>query len=187
MAVSIIWSLTNGGESISDLIDHGNLSNGSQSGGQTIYIRHDGTNKITNVGLYMRAYSGVYGGSFTATGDLNELISWGNGVAANTFGGFLINMDAIGGFPSTSWPIYTDKSIDLGGGVIGGFVHCTGQGDSEGNAVELSARSGATIDGEIQAGSSPNVRIQVAVAIPILEDTVGIRQWDQVLRYNYTS
>jgi hypothetical protein len=187
MAVSIIWSLSNGGEPIIDMLDHGNLSNGATCGATPLYIRHDGSNNIVYVGLYIRPYSGTYSGSFTAQQDLNEMITWGNSDEEDGFGGFFVNMNATGGFPEASWPTHDNKLVDLGGGIIGGFAHCTGQGDSEGNAVELSTVSGAAVAGEIQPGSSPNVRIQVAIQVPVFEDTIGIRQWDQVLRYSYTS
>jgi hypothetical protein len=186
MAINIVWSLTNGGESISDNVDHGNISNGAATPASALYLRHDGLNNITDVGLYIRSYSGSYSGSTTATGDFNEILSWGGGVTENEFGGFEVNLDATNGFPTESWPTYDEKTKESGG-LTAGFVHYTGHGDSEGNAVELSSLSGAVDEGQIQPGSSPNVRLKVRVAVPATEDTVGIRQWDQILKFNFTS
>jgi len=186
MGVSIMWSLTNGGESISELVDHGNISNGAATGPATLYLRHDGVNNITNVGLYIRAYSSTYGGSFTATGDFNEILSWGNGATDDAFGGFEVNLNASGGFLTSSWPSRSEKTV-LVGGKIAGFVHYPGYGDSEPNAVELSSLTGAIDDGEIQPGNSPNVRLKVRIVAPTDEDTIGYRQFDQVLRFNFTS
>jgi len=181
MSVNVIWSYTNGGTAISDLINHGNIANGNTSTAKTIYLRHDGASEITNVGVYIRQYSGTYNGDATAASDFAEIIAWGDNSASNTFGGIHINWDAVGAFPAASWPLYNDKDPS------NGFTHRTGVGDSEGNAVTIPTATGATTAGEIEAGASPNVRFQLRVQVPTAEDTTGTRQFDQVIRYSFTS
>lgn len=180
MPVGIVFSSTNGGSTITDL-DCGNVSNGAETSAQTVYVRHDGVNSITSVKLYIQAYTGSYTGGATALEDYAELISWGDATNALSWGGLLINMDATGGFPSSAWPTLASKSPTYG------ICHRTGVADSSANAVTISSRTGATADGTIQAGSSPNVRFQAKVVVPPNEDTVGIRLFEQKILYSYTS
>lgn len=186
MSVNIIWSLTNGGVAITDTLDHGNSANGDMTSEQEIFIRHDGSQPITNVGFYIRQLSGTYTGSHTASKDINEIIGWGNETTLSDFGGIEINMkrdQPSNTFDSTAWPIYSDKDPEDGKTAV---FH-TGVGDSEGNAVLISSASGASDDGEIQSGASPNISFLLRIVVPDSEDTLGIRQWEQVVRFNFTS
>lgn len=184
--MSIIFSLTNGGAQIETLLDHGNASNGSSSTAIEVFIRHDYSNPITNVGLYLRQVSSTYSGSFTSAADLAEILSWGDGADANAFGGLQCNFDAVGSYPEGSypegsWPTYSTPAP------TNGAVFKTGTGDTEDNAITLPVATGAVSAGTIQAGSSPNVRFKVQTSVPADEDTVGIRQFEWVVRYNFTS
>lgn len=181
MSVSVIWSLTNGGEPLSAVIDHGNSSNGDVTTSVELFIRHDGNNSITSTGLYVRAYTGTYSGGLTAAADLAELLAWGDGATAAAFGGFQCNLLATTSYPTSGWPTYSNKSP------TGGFVHRTGVGDSEGNAVAIPITTGAVGSGEIQSGSAPNVRFKVRAEVPSAEDTIGIRQWDHMVTFSFTS
>lgn len=183
MAVNIIWSLTNGGEPLTSVVDHGNSSNGASTADTTIFLRHDGDNEITDAALYVRQYSGTYSGSFTPSADISEMLSWADAVTESGFGGFLVNFNALGSF-ATGWPLYNDKSP-----AAGGFVHRTGIGDSEGNAVTIPTVAGAGVSsaGVIATGLTPDVSFAVRGQVPSDEDTIGVRQWDQVLRFSYTS
>lgn len=181
MSVGLVFSTTNGGTAIEDAIDHGDGSNGETLTAQTIYIRHTGTNDITGVKMYIQAFTGTYAGAFTAIDDLAELLAWGDAATSDGFGGFQVNMNATGSFPSTGWPTLASKHPTYG------FVCYTGLGDNSSNAVTLAITSGLVTPGVIPAGSSPNVRIQCRVAIPQDEDTVGIRMFDQTFLYTYTS
>ena len=60
MAVNVIWSSESGGDPILTTVNHGNASNGSTTSVQTIFLRHDGANIITDVGFYIRQFSGTY-------------------------------------------------------------------------------------------------------------------------------
>jgi len=178
--VDITWSLTNGGAALSTL-SHGNVSNGQDTTAQEVFLRHNGSNSITSCGLYVREYSGTYTGGASASADLAEILGWGDQSTLAGFGGFHLNLNAVGGYPSSDWPTYSSKSPTNGEAVR------TGVGDSVGNAITITTATGATADGTIQAGASPNVRLQMRVRIPADEDTTGVRMWDTVLTYNYTS
>lgn len=181
--VNVIWSLSNGGSSITSTINHGNVSNGQKTSVQTIYIRHDGSSQITDVGFYIRQFSGTYSGQRTPVSDINEILSWGNQTLESAFGGFQINMNAVDGFPLSSWSLYNSKEPDSGKG----NVFRSGIGDSEGNAIELKSSSGSVADSTIQSGNAPNVRFQIRIEVPSDETDLGIRQFDQIVRYNFTS
>ena len=181
MTVGLIFSTTNGGTALDAAVDCGDLSNGETTTAQTIYIRHNGTNPITGVKFYIRTYTGTYGGAATAINDLAELIGWGDNLTALGWGGVLINQNAVGSFPVGNWPTVSSKSPTDG-------VCCrTGVADSSTYAADLSANTGATSTGTIQAGTSPNVRFQCKIAIPANEDTVGIRQFEMAFLFSYTS
>ena len=181
MAVEITWSLTNGGAAIAATLDHGSKSNGEVSTANEVHVRHDHTSNIVNAGVYARAYSGVYTGTFAAATDFAELLAWGDGATADAFGGLQWNFLATSSYASTGWPTQASKSP------AGGLAIRTGVGDSIGNAFTIPTTTGATGAGEIQTGSSPNVRFQIRVQVPTDEDTVGIRQWDQALTFTYTT
>jgi len=64
----------------------------------------------------------------------------------------------------------------------------TGYGDSEQNAVILPATlTGAPSAGVIPYGGGPNVRFKMRVSVPSSESTVGVRLFDHVAKYTYTS
>jgi hypothetical protein len=186
MAVLLTWSLTNGGSSLIEAVDHGNISNGQTATEQTIYVRHNGVNNITNCGIYITSETDDYEGSATASNDLTELIEWGNQITSTSFGGFMVNMDATGGFPGSGWPTYSVKEVTVGGNIVGNVCR-TGKGDSATNAFSIPTQSGATSNGTIQTGSAPNVRIQCRFVAPTEEDTAGTRQVKTVMTYSYTS
>jgi hypothetical protein len=172
MSVNIIWSATSGGASITEK-DLSNIENGSESTEQEIYIRHTGVNPITSVGLYINAFSETYEGDATAADDLSEILAWGNNSTVNSFGGVLVS------FNGSTWPTYNSKSP------TDAFVHRTGVGDSASNAVTLSAAATGADAGIIAA--SANAHFHMKVKIPSNEDVTGVRQFEHVLTYAYTS
>lgn len=184
MAVSIIFSSTNGGSSEGQPLSHGTtLIQGGDSVAQTIYLRHDGTNAITSCGLYMQAFAGTYTGDFTAAVDKAELLAWGDASGASTYGGIKMNLNATGSFPDASWPTLANKDTVDGYG----FTIRTGVGDSATSPISILTSTGATSTGTIQAGTAPNVRFQMKLSIPSAEDTSGTRLFGILLTYNYTS
>lgn len=184
MAVSLIFSSTNGGVSLSAPVDHGNIANGSITVPFTIYVRHNGANSITSVRLFCVATdTGEYAGDATASNDMSELLGWGNAGASGDFGGIEINLNASGTFPGSSWPTFSNKSTVDGFG----FTIRAGIGDSSSNGILVPTATGATSLGTIQAGSSPNVRFQMRIVVPQNENTLGIRQFKTSFTFNYTS
>lgn len=183
MAVNLTWSYTDGGNAIADFVDHGDVANGNNSSGEELYLRHDGENSITGVALFIREFSGTYDGDATSNADIVELLDWGDSNTAGTFGGVQINWDAVNAY-AAGWPTYDDKDP---GDVL---VHRTGVGDSEQNAVTLptsTMSSAEPIAGEIIAGTTPGVRFKMRISVPSEEDTVGVRLFDHVAKYTYTS
>lgn len=172
MSVNIIWSETSGGTAIASK-DLSNINNGAESSELSIYLRHTGTNPITSVGLYIAAFSGTYSGAATAANDLAELLVWGNNSSSSSFGGVLVS------FNGSTWPTYNSKSP------TDAFVHRTGVGDNETNAVTLSATATGGSAGIIAASASATFKMKVAV--PSDEATTGVRQFEHVLAYSYTS
>ena len=162
MTVSITWASAPAGGAITPPNDLGDIGNGSNAT-DDIYIRHNGANKITACGFFIQAYSGSYTGGATAAADYSELLEWG-GRAGPT--------PPVGGF-------YIDQ--DPGGPLTEYKVHKTGQGTVT-VPITLSCGSVGT---EIQAAEE--VHIKVKVAVPSDEDTAGTRQFDQVLKFTYTS
>lgn len=181
MAVTLTWSSTNGGAAIVSPLDHGDSSNGSETTAQEVFLRHDGANSITSVGFYIRAYTGSYAGAATALADFNELLSWGNATPETSFGGLQLNFLATSSYPTSGWATYLNKTP------TGGETVRTGVGDSAGSAITIPSTTGAVSDGVIQTGVAPNVRFQMRIQVPADEDTVGVRQWDTVIQYTYTS
>ena len=179
--VDIIWSLTNGGSALTTVLNHGNLSNGQNTVAQEIFLRHNGINPITSCGILTRQFSGTYSGGKSAAVDFAEFLSWGDQSTLAGFGGIQFNMDAVGAYPAAAWPTYASKTPTNGETVR------TGVGDSVSNAITIPAVTGATANGTIQAGASPNVRLGMRVHIPADEDTVGVRMVDTVMIYNFTS
>lgn len=181
MSISITFSSANGGSAISEPLDHGDAASGSNTTAQTIYVRHDGNNPITKCKLFLAEKSGAYSGSATAAADKTELIGWGDNLTSGTFGGIQFNFDAAGSFPSSAWGTVTSKSPTNGSTVR------TGVGDSQADGVLITSASGASSDGVIDNGSSPNVRFQMRAKVPSSGAGTGIRQFDIGLAFSYTS
>lgn len=184
MAVSLTFSSTNGGLGFGLPLDHGNIANGSTTPASIIYIRHNGTNAITSTTFFCDVVAiGEYAGSSTASADKVELISWGDASSSGDFGGVQFNLNATGSFPGSSWPDFSHKTtVDALG-----YTIRTGIGDSSSNGIVIPTSTGATSLGTIQAGSSPNVRFQSRIVVPVNENTLGIRQFKLSFTFNYTS
>lgn len=191
MPVTITWSLSNGGVPITEPQNHGSGGVGTfrpSAAGTEIYLAHDGANQITNCKFHLAQYSGTYTGGASAAADYLEMLAWGDSLAAggpaeaSEFGGFQINMDAVGGY-AAAWPTHASK----GGVGDTGVAFRTGVGDSAADGVNLHASTGATSTGVIPVGEDPNVRFKCRIQIPTDEAVLGIRQFDQKLRYTYTS
>jgi hypothetical protein len=185
MPVSITWSTSDNGSAISS-VNHGNTANGSNTTAQQIFIRHDGGNPITGCAFYFGQKGGTYSGDFDAATDFAEIKGWGDGGTANAFGGVQINMDAEGSFSGgATWDMSESQKTSSDGYK---FTMRTGTGDGSSNAVTLSEKmsSSMSVDGTIPNGVT-SASFQIRIKVPTDEDTAGVRQFDQVLKYTYTS
>jgi hypothetical protein len=177
--VNAIWSASNGGSAITS-VDHGTGTNGSSMTAQEVFIRHDGNEVITDCGFYIAEKTGAYVGGASAAVDLAEMLAWGDASTTSTYGGFELNMDATNLYAG-NWPTYSDKF----GSTYNVFR--TGYGDTVSNKILLPVEMGLTIAGRIPAGSTPNVRFRCRLTIPTNEGITGIREFEQRMRYTYTS
>ncbi len=184
MSISVTFSFSNGGLSIPEPIDHGDIANGSTTIPQTIYVSHNGSNPITSAGIYCSSVeSGEYAGDSTALSDFEEILEWGNAGATDDFGGVQFNFNATGGFPDSSWPTFSNKTT----ADSRGYTVRNGIGDSSSNSILFPSSSGASSLGTLAAGASPNIRFQARIVVPQNEDQLGIRQFKMSLAYNFTS
>ena len=96
-------------------------------------------------------------------------------------------MDAAGNFPGTSFPDESNKIATTGLG----FVASSGVAISEATAFEIKKEMSGTTsgvnDGEIPAGIGPNYRLQTRMQIPASGLDAGIRQFEHVLNFTFTS
>jgi len=167
VSVDVTWSATSSGPAISAPLNWGSISNGPGSA-QTndLYISHNGSEAITECAFYIQSYSGSYDGDADAATDYAELLTWG----ADDTNGFLINQDLL-----HSW-------------VAGYTSHKTGRGTS---AVPITLDSDSVVggaslpDGQLDTGEEAHIKVKISV--PTAVTTVGKRQFDQCLRYTYTS
>jgi len=181
MSVTLTWSSTIGGAALTDPLDHGSKNNGEATEAQEVFLHHNGGSSITGVKLFIRQYSGTYGGSVSAAADFTEILEWGDATDQDEFGGVQINMDSVNEYPDAQWPNVSSKTPSRG------FVCLTGTADNETNAVLLSkyTHNSNGTDGVLPASTS--ARFKMRVQVPTDEDTIGIRQFDLVALYTYTS
>lgn len=179
MAVNISWkdSAAAGASDLSDPLDHGSKNNGQTTDVETLYVRHDGDNEITDCKFYLTAFTGTYDGASSASADFSEILGWGDGTTAASFGGVLLSMD------SSTFPT---GPADKSGTDYETFR--TGVGDSAANGISLTTSMGAAITSlGVMAASDNNASFQLKIQIPTDEDTAGKRQFDLKLRYTFTS
>jgi len=181
MAITVTWSSTDGGSAISEPLNHGSAAAGNILTAQTIFLAHNGTSPITGCVFYIEEKSGTYGGAATPSADLAELLGWGDDSTANGYGGYQLNMDANGSFPALSFPVFNNKQRNQS------VTFLTGVGDSPANGVPLPTTMGLTNAQEIPIGTSPGISFQCRIQIPTDEGVAGIRQFDQKLRFTFTS
>ena len=189
MVVSVTWATSPSGSAAS-LIDHGTATNGTYGSSQQIYLRHDGLNSISNCGFYFQLKTGSYTGDFSAAADFDEIKGWGDSNSATGHGGIQVNMDPSN---TTGWDVGNWDLDNSNKQTTVAFTMHSLIGDQSTNSVTLKEHmdgTGAgggsmTSDGEIPTGVE--VSFLIRFQIPTDEDTTGIRQIDQVLRYTFTS
>lgn len=194
--VQLTISRTHTGGQTSDLLaggatglDFGVAVNGDYSPVQEIKIRHDGQAKIVGLSYYLQPYSGIYGGQFSPNSDYARLIELGD-----MYGNYGIHVDE-----------------NYSGAPFGGsfFKIRSGNGDNYLNRRTIpssamyhynsitqqttlpSSPENGTVGRDdnstesLQLGNRANLRFRIA--IPPTESDGGIRQFDIVFAYVFTS
>jgi len=160
MVVSITWALVSNGNSILDC-DWGSISSGDVSDcnkGDGLYLRHDGENEINNCGFYIRPVQEGYSGTNSPLDDYQELLNWGSQDQ-----GLLISFD------NSVWT-----------------PHINGAGSDANLPIEFPLRI-------IESGHEAHfwLQLDVPISVEVGSATVsveaGIRQFDHMFRYSYTS
>lgn len=103
---------------------------------------------------------------YITSGNASEILGWGD----DGTGGFQLNMNAINNFPADSWITLTSSL-----------------GSTPDNAITLDDAMNLINDGIIQAGVNPNIRFKTRLSIPASGVTVGIKTFEQKLKYTSTS
>jgi len=174
MTVSATFARTSDGAPTALPQHAGSISPGNTSSGMDFYIRHDGTNPITNVRFYLLPYSaGVYLGTTTAQDDYDKVIGWGDtsGAGSHGGGGLYLSQNHSGGFAAATFNQFR-----------------TGYGDTLGNAISLTTSAiniGAAVAGEIASGGEAHIRLRVDV--PAAETDTGTFYVDMLMAYSSTS
>lgn len=189
MAVTLTVSKTLTGSATADLLtggstgyNFGNSPRGSASPpAREFFLRHDGVNKIENLALNVQAYTGVYGGNYSAATDLAKLLAHGD----DDFG---LQVD----FRWDGSPRFSALE-----------QIATGNGDSFSNRILIPSTAmsyndtgsevaaDAPMPGELGAIGDTDLGDRVHIALrymtPASETLLGRRQWDTFFSYNFSS
>jgi hypothetical protein len=195
--VSLTLSRTEAGTQVSDLLqggstgcDLGTVANDSVSTTQELYIRHNGLSKITSAAYYVQPYSGVYGGNYDPATDYAKMLALGDLTPGN-FGlmydedwnsspqftsfykvktGFADSFATRRNFPNSMMMYFntvTSAKTDPGSPVVGEM----GPNDNGVTAQALGNRA----------------LLRFRLGLPSTEVDGGVRQYDTVIAYTYTS
>lgn len=195
--VNLTLSRTEAGVQVSDLLqggstgcDLGTVANDAVSATQELYLRHSGVNKITSCAYYVQPFSGVYGGNYDASTDYSKILSLGDTTPGN-------------------YGLMFDEDWNASPQFSSFFKIKTGFGDSFANrrnfptTMQLyfntgtSAKSDPTspVVGEVGPNNDGATAIAIGnrsllrfrLGLPSTEVDGGIRQYDTVVAYTYTS
>lgn len=149
-----------------------------------IFLKHNGAMEITNLSVNVKAYSGTYGGDYSANTDLTKLLAHGDAGSGYQFD---FRWDGASLFDSPS--NYT--------------VIKTGTGDTFANRIAIPVasmsynNSGTEIDASAPVAGSlgpigsttfgDRAHMTVRYVTPSSETSVGRRQFDTYFTYNFTS
>lgn len=187
MVVSIISAASIGGSQFADSLQGGGV--GFQFGTseaslpaptRNIFFRHDGLTEITNLAVYLKAYSQTYGGEYSASFDLVKAIDQGN-----LGSGFQIDFD----WDGIDFTTYTVLNSSLG--------------TSQETAIEIpvvailfnnggiATTATAPVQGKLGiVGDSvlgDTVKLKCRWVVPTGEPAPGRRQIDLAYIYNFTT
>lgn len=194
--VQLTISRTHDGPQLADLLaggatglDFGVAVNGDYSPVQELRIRHDGQAKIVGLSYYVQPYSGIYGGQFSPNSDYARLIELGD-----MFGNYGIQVDenySATPFSGSFFKIrsgfgnnYLNRRV-IPASAMYHFNSTTMQATlptaPENGVVGRNDNSSESQ----QLGNRANLRFRIA--IPPTEADGGIRQFDIVFAYIFTS
>lgn len=194
--VTLTLSRTEVGSAVADLLqggstgcDIGTVANDAVSSTQEIYLRHNGVNKITSCAYYIQPFSGIYGGNYDAATDYAKMLALG---------------DAVG-----NYGLMFDEDWNSSPQFTSFYKVKTGFGDSFANRRNFPstmqlyfntgtlAKSDPTTPVVGEVGPNDNGATAQAVGnrsllrfrigLPANEVDGGIRQFDTVVAYTYTS
>lgn len=221
MAVVLTVSETLGGAAVSDSlsgggtgVDLGSCINGSftpvtdqslNQGEQTLYISHDGTNEVTDVGFFTQQFGTgtgfTYGGAKTAAQDFTDLTTLGNasGSSKNNgdglSGGVWIDMDADSNdttrFDQASFP--TVVKIHGDGGTDGLSLATAFQLQTAAMVYDAPGETLASAPVTAQIGPSGSTtlgeaaKIKMRLMLTSSWPDGGIIQWEWAIKYSFTS
>lgn len=190
MTVSIVSSPVIGSSQYPDVLSGGDdgCQYGTIEATQTptkkeIWVRHDGASKITNLAVFIKAYSGTYGGEYSASADLVKTLDQGevgygfqidwnwNGV---DFASYICLTPAQGGSQETAIEIPATSILKNVGGI----------------ATAVSS----AVQGELHPAGSPGAAnggdtalLKTRWVCPTDELAPGRRQIDLAYIYNFTT
>lgn len=196
MSVSLTVSKTIAGADASDSLSGGTVgldlgvSSTETQPVTTLYVRHDGAEKITELGYFVQSFSGTYGGDYAASTDLNKVLSHGD-----LGKGLVFEENARAGNgdpqPAAFAAVGTLFRVKTGQGVsyatrrivpTSAFVLNNGGSD---------AVPSAPVAGELgPAGSSTlgdRVKLRCRYEVPTAETLGGKRQCDLVFSFAYST
>jgi hypothetical protein len=218
MAVSLTISKTLGGSASTDLlsaggagVDFGNVVNSeycpidsktANTGWQSLYIRHNGTEEIVDVATFIAEYSQTYGGSaINAAADYATLKAKGNasGNSANNGDGLSAGLrveqdaDIAGGlglsaFDGSRTQVKMYGKSSLGIDITTAFlVHQDAMlRNNSGTPVDASSPVAGKIGAAGNAVLGDTAFLKLRFYLESAAPEGGIMQWDWVVRYSFT-
>lgn len=187
MTVGIISSAVIGSSQVSDSLTGGGSGYqfGSVEAGQTqaakrIWVRHDGVNRISNLSVYLKAYSQAYGGEYSASADLVKALDQGE-IGA----GFQIDFD----WDGVDFAAYTVLKYGMGASPETAIeIPITAiLFNNAGIATAASAPEQGELGWSGNSSLGDTVLLKTRWLVPVGELAPGKRQIDLAYIYNFTT
>lgn len=189
MTVTLTVSKTLSGSAVADSLtgggsgyDFGESETGDASPPEkAFYVRHDGANKITNFAINVQAYSGTYGGDYSAGADLTKLVGHGDS-------GYGLQCD----FRWDGSPLFGSYTTFLTGTGVSYATRITMPvAAMSRNNAGTEADASAPVAGELGAAGNSTLgdrsHMTFRYVTPTGETGTGRRQFDIYYSYNFTS
>jgi len=171
-------------------VDFGTVPNKGFSLTQNLHIRHNGTNEITELAVYVQPYYGMYGGAFTSSDDYNKIISLGDDVSGEYGLHFDEDWNAV-------TPFATFYKFATGAGVsfetrrsipTSAFYYRDPATSQKTDPLSpIAGQLGPNNDTAKAQDLGNRLHVRMRVGLPQTEVEGGIRQWSTIFSYIYTS